>query len=108
MGPPVYAAAPAASTSIVTGVDMNRDGIPDVLQGGGYGYGMGGYSYAAPAMSYAAAAPVTSMMAAPVTSMMAYPQPAAAAHTSHTKIVTKLAPAPTAPVAVQKKKKGFC
>merc|ERR1719476_1203776 len=65
--PAVYA-APAAATMTVTGVEMNRDGIPDVLQGGSRGAGV---SYAAPATQLAApatqyAAPVT-QYAAPAT-----------------------------------------
>merc|ERR1712062_651231 len=53
--PAVYAAPAAAMT--VTGVDMNRDGIPDVLQQPTYA------QYAAPATQYASPA----VYAAPAT-----------------------------------------
>merc|ERR1712066_1065805 len=114
----------APSTTMVMGPDMNRDGIPDFMQGGAYG-GFGGVpattmaapamgyptttmSYAAPSypMSYAApsypmmAAPVTTM-AAPVTtmpttsSMVAYPQTTAVKKTvSRTKMVSTPVAAP--------------
>merc|ERR1719264_1136643 len=48
--PAVYA-APAAATMTITGVDMNRDGIPDVLQQQAVAAPV---SYAAPATQYAA------------------------------------------------------
>merc|ERR1719350_659048 len=39
---------PQMASAVVSGVDMNRDGIPDALQrGGGYGY-QGSYGYQGP------------------------------------------------------------
>merc|ERR1712064_21122 len=66
----------AAPTSVtVTGVDMNRDGIPDVLQQGVYGYG------AAPAVNYAAPGPAVSYPA-PTSTAYAPAQATYAAPTS--------------------------
>merc|ERR1719359_1919401 len=70
VAPPVYGgmpmAAPMPATTMVMGPDMNRDGIPDFMQGGAYG-GFGGVpttTMAAPAMGY----PTTTMSyAAPTT-----------------------------------------
>merc|ERR1719361_1095731 len=46
--PAVYAAPAPAQAMTVTGVDMNRDGIPDVLQQGAFPAGVPSYAYAAP------------------------------------------------------------
>merc|ERR1719497_8784 len=64
------AAAPAPATMTITGVDMNRDGIPDVLQ-----QPAAAVSYAAPAMQMAAPAPAVSY-AAPAPAVYAAPAPA--------------------------------
>merc|ERR1711974_183162 len=95
VAPPVYAAAPVAAapaTTIVTGVDMNRDGIPDILQGGAYGSfrpAMAPVMTAAPAPVmasspvtvappvYAAAPAVTMPTMAPAMAMPAMAMPAA-------------------------------
>merc|ERR1719242_2759908 len=59
--PAVYA-APAAQYT-VTGVDMNHDGIPDVLQQQQYATYAGQASYVAPGVQYAA--PAAQYTAAP-------------------------------------------
>merc|ERR1719433_2029339 len=65
-----YYAAPAA-TATVTGVDMNYDGIPDVLQQPVYAAPAPAVHYAAPApaVQYVAPAPAVYAAAAPAAAM---------------------------------------
>mmetsp|Transcript_13173 Transcript_13173/g.30797 ORF Transcript_13173/g.30797 Transcript_13173/m.30797 type:complete len:398 (-) Transcript_13173:89-1282(-) len=66
MGAPAMMGGAARPLMTVTGPDMNRDGIPDVLQGG---------SFVAPSVGYAAAAPAVSVSYAPAMAVSSYVPP---------------------------------
>merc|ERR1719203_2334016 len=84
VAPPVYGAMPmaapmqtmAAPTSMVVGPDMNRDGIPDFMQGGGMGMpAMGMPAMGMPAMAAPMSYPSYPMSYAPPMAMPAMAAP---------------------------------